>query len=146
MENINEIVKNLLNSLDFVNIFWQISTPVIFSICDVIAGVLQAIINRNMDSQKMREGLIHKALIIMILILSFVIHYTFNLGIVSKFVCIYVIVMEIISILENLKKAGFELFGLSSIIKEKSDFTTNENLNKLINTLDSKIDEVSKND
>lgn len=146
MENLNEIVKNLINSLDFVNIFWQISTPIIFIICDIIAGVLQALINHNMDSQKMREGLIHKALIIMILILSFVIQNTFNLSIIPKFVCTYIIVMEIISIFENLNKAGIDLFGSSKIIKEKSDLTTNENLNKLINTLDSKIEEVNSND
>lgn len=145
MENINEIVNQLVNSLNFVNIFWQIGTPIIFIICDVVAGVLQAIVNQNMDSQKMREGLIHKALIIMILILSFAIQYTFNLGIISKFVCIYIIVMEIISIFENLNKVGIDLFGSSRIIKEKSD-ATNENLNKLINTLDSKIEEVSSND
>lgn len=143
---LSKIISDLVSNLDFVSIFWQISTPIIFSICDVVAGVLQAIINRNMDSQKMREGLIHKALIIMILILSFVIECTFNLSIVSKAVCIYIIFMELISIVENLKKAGFNVFGLSNIIKEKSDATTNENLNKLINTLDSKIEEVNKDD
>ena len=71
---IEEIIKNL----DFSNIGWQIATPIIFSICDIITGFIQAVINENVQSKKMRQGLLHKVLIIIILLLSFVASAAFN--------------------------------------------------------------------
>lgn len=144
--NIEEIVKSLIDNLDFVNILWQISTPIIFSVADVITGVLQAVINKNLDSQVMRNGLIHKALVILILVLSFIIQYAFNLPIISKVVCIYILVMELISIIENLKKAGINIIGIANLIKDKPENSTNDNLNKLINTIDEKVQEVNSED
>ena len=124
----NEIISNL----NFSNITWQIATPLIFSLCDIISGYIQAIINKSVDSQKMREGLLHKSLILLIIILSFIVHYTFNLVWVSKVVCIYVIFMESFSILENLKKAGINFGKLSDVIKTKPEQTTEENINSLV--------------
>lgn len=144
--NIEEIVKSLIDNLDFVNILWQISTPIIFSVADVITGVLQAVINKNLDSQVMRNGLIHKALVILILVLSFIIQYAFNLPIISKVVCIYILVMELISIIENLKKAGINIIGIANLVKDKPENSTNDNLNKLINTIDEKVQEVNSED
>lgn len=144
--NIEEIVKSLVDNLDFVNILWQISTPIIFSVADVITGVLQAIINKNLDSQVMRNGLIHKALVILILVLSFIIQYAFNLPIISKVVSIYIIVMELISIIENLKKAGINIIGIANLVKDKPENSTNDNLNKLITTIDEKVQEVNSED
>ena len=65
-------------------------------VADIITGLIQAVINKTLDSQKMREGLLRKALLILIIILSFVSQYAFNIPAVSKIVCIYIIVMEII--------------------------------------------------
>lgn len=144
--NIEEIVKSLIDNLDFVNILWQISTPIIFSVADVITGVLQAVINKNLDSQVMRNGLIHKALVILILVLSFIIQYAFNLPIISKVVCIYILVMELISIIENLKKAGINIIGIANLVKDKPENSTNDNLNKLITTIDEKVQEVNSED
>lgn len=144
--NIEDIVKSLIDNLDFVNILWQISTPIIFSVSDVITGVLQAVINKNLDSQVMRNGLIHKALVILILILSFIVQYAFNLPIISKVVSIYIIVMELISIVENLKKAGINIVGVASLVRDKPENSTNDNLNKLINTIDEKVQEVNSED
>ena len=98
---IEEIIKNL----DFSSLGWQIATPIIFSVADIITGFIQAVINNDVQSKKMRQGLLHKVLIIIILLLSFVASITFNISIISKFVAIYIIVMETISIFENLKKA-----------------------------------------
>ena len=71
-------------------------------------------------------------LILLIIILSFIVHYTFNLVWVSKVVCIYVIFMESFSILENLKKAGINFGKLSDVIKTKPEQTTEENINSLV--------------
>lgn len=109
--NIEEIIK----TLNFSTIGWQIATPIIFMGADIITGFIQAVINNDVQSKKMREGLLHKILIIIILILSFVVTAAFNLSIVSKFVCAYIIVMEFISIFENLSKAGLDITELKKI-------------------------------
>lgn len=72
----------------------------------------------------MREGLLRKILLILIVILSFIFQYAFNIPIISKVVCIYLIVMEIISILENLKKAGIDLGKLGELLKVKQEEET----------------------
>lgn len=112
-------IQEILNTLNFSSITWQLLTPVIFSLADVITGFIQAVINKNVDSQIMRTGLLHKVLITMIIFLSFVIDITFSLEFVSKIVCAYVIIMELTSILENLKKAGIEVGKLTEILTSK---------------------------
>ena len=109
-----DIVKNLI----FVNLNWQIITPVIFTLADILTGFIQAVINKNLESTKMRNGLLHKVLIYIIIMLAFVLDIAFSLKYVSKIVCIYVIFMEITSIIENLNKAGLDLGKLKDFFKE----------------------------
>lgn len=79
----------------------------------------------------MREGLLRKILLILIVILSFIFQYAFNIPAISKVVCIYLIIMEIISILENLKKAGVDLGKLGELLKIKTEEKTiNVNINE----------------
>lgn len=108
-------IQEIIQQLDFSNLGWQIATPIIFSIADIITGFIQAVINNDVRSRKMREGLLHKILIIIILLLSFVASATFNLSMISKFVCVYIIIMETISIFENLAKAGIDFKELKKI-------------------------------
>ena len=110
---IAEIVQNL----NFSSMAWQILAPCIFSLCDVLTGFKQSVINKDVDSQIMRNGLLHKVLIIIIVLLSFIADLSFNLSFLSKIVCGYVILMETTSILENLKKSGLD--KLTDILKNK---------------------------
>ena len=126
----------ILDQLDFSSVLWQIMTPLIFSMADIVSGLIQAIINRNLDSQKMRMGLLHKTLLIIIILLGFTLDFTFSLNFVSRSICIFVIAMEIISIAENMKKAGIPIGKVANVIKNKSDNTVNDNLNYLINKFD----------
>ena len=112
---INEIIE----TFNFSSIFWQIITPIIFSLSDIITGFIQAVINNELDSKKMRQGLLHKVLIVLLVLLSFVADLTFSLHFISKVVCIYVIIMETISIFENLTKAGLDFGKLTDILKIK---------------------------
>lgn len=131
-----ERIIYILDQLDFSSILWQIMTPLIFSMADIITGLIQAIINKNLDSQKMRMGLLHKTLLIIIILLGFTLDFTFNLNFVSRSICIFVIAMETISIAENMKKAGIPIGKVANVIKTKSDNTVNDNLNYLINRFD----------
>lgn len=122
-------IEQIITSLNFTNIFWQGGATLIFMIADIVSGVIQAIINKNLDSQKMREGILRKMLLILVVILSFIFQYAFNIPAISKVVCIYLIVMEIISIMENLKKAGIDLGKLGELLKVKQeDETINVNI------------------
>lgn len=134
MENLQYFIENL----NFSNIFWQIGATLIFMLGDIISGIIQATINHELDSQKMREGLLRKILLILIVLLSFIISNTFNLTIISKAVCIYIILMEAISILENVKKAGVDLGKLGELLKIKQE-------NNTINLVVKKEDEEREN-
>lgn len=135
--NILEIVQNL----NFTSLFWQIITPILFSLADIVTGYIQAVINKNVDSQKMRVGLYHKVLIILVLFLSFILGIAFDIMAIPSFVCVYVVIMEVISIIENLKKAGIDVGWLSEIVKDKTEDTTEESINKLTKTLEDKKEE-----
>lgn len=113
-------LEEFIFSLDFNSILWQLIATLIFMLGDIISGFISAIINKNVDSQKMREGLLRKLLLILAIGLSFTIQYAFfNVNFLSKFVCLYIIFMEIISILENLTKAGIDLKKLGDILNIK---------------------------
>ena len=126
-------IEQIINSLNFTTIFWQAGATLIFMVVDIISGIIQAIINKNLDSQKMREGILRKSLLILVVILSFIAQYAFNIPAISKVVCIYIILMEIISIFENLKKAGVDLGKLGELLKIKSD---NEEVDVNINKIE----------
>lgn len=111
--NLEEMVK----VLNFSTYYWQILTPIIFNCADVVTGYIQAVINKDVDSSKMREGLLHKCLLIIIVILSVVSDFAFSLNIISKVVCCYIVLMEITSILENIQSAGIDLGKLATILK-----------------------------
>lgn len=136
MENIEQII----NTLNFSSLLWQVIGTFIFMLADIISGFISAVIQKNVDSQKMREGLLRKILLVIIIALSFIVQYTFNITSISKVVCIYIIVMEVISILENIKKAGIDLGRLGEILKIK----TEENTINLVVKKENEEDEVKK--
>ena len=116
--------SEILESLNFTNLVWQILTPLAFMLADIITGIIQAVINKNLDSQKMREGLLRKLGLILIIILGFIIRYAFNIPIISKAIVIYILLMETLSILENLKKAGIDFGKFGELLKVKADEPT----------------------
>lgn len=120
-------LETILNTLNFSNITWQILTPIIFSLADILTGFIQAVINKNVDSSVMRKGLLHKILIIIVVFLGFVIDATFSINIVAKIICSYIIIMELTSILENLKKASLDFGPVTEILKNK-EVKNNENV------------------
>ena len=76
-----EIIKDL----NFTSVAWQIFTPLCFSLADFVTGYIQAVINHDVQSKKMRVGLLHKTLIFLVIILSFIVHLAFDLKYVSSF-------------------------------------------------------------
>ena len=131
-------IYEIIKDLNFASVMWQILTPLCFSLADFITGYIQALINHDVQSRKMRVGLLHKTLIFLVIILSFIIHLAFDLKYVSSFVCIYVTFMEIVSILENLKKAGLDIGKFGKTLEEVkidnvNDTTKIKKIIKIIN-------------
>lgn len=119
-----ENLETIINNLHFTSLFWQVIATLVFMLGDIISGLISAVIRNDLDSKVMREGLLRKILLIMVVALSFVISSAFGINIISKVVCIYIIIMEIISILENLKKAGIDLGKIGELLKIKTDEET----------------------
>ena len=86
-----------------------------FMLLDIITGFLQAVVNKCVDSQKMKTGLFHKCGFMLAIIFGCLCEYAMNyidLGFdvpIQDAVCIYIIVTEIVSVLENLGKLSPEL-------------------------------------
>lgn len=114
-------MEQLIHTLTFSNIVWQVITPLLFSVLDILTGYIQAVINKNVDSRVMREGLLHKCLLIIAIVIGYIVEYAFGLSAVSSVITIYICIMELTSILENLKKAGVDLKVFGDILKNKEE-------------------------
>lgn len=95
---------------------WAFGCVFIFMMCDILSGFLQAVVNHNVQSVKIREGIVHKASIALIIFAVYALELTARhvaglgidgLGTVP--VCIIVILMELVSIWENVCNANPQL-------------------------------------
>lgn len=105
MEN---IVKEL--GIQFSENYWVFIIPVILMLIDFATGIINAWATNHLKSFKMREGLSKKAGELAILAIGEL--FTVGLSIpiyVITFLSLYIILMEIISICENLKKMGVKI-------------------------------------
>ena len=81
-----------------------------FIVLDFLTGLIKAFASSSFTSTKMREGLFHKVGLILCMILGFLVDYAqsyLDLGIsvpVAAAVCVYICLMEITSIIENICK------------------------------------------
>lgn len=96
-----------LQDITFTSRYWVILLPAILMAADIITGWLQATINETWDSTKMRKGLFRKSAEILVIVIAFAISTAIKLPVdIPAFISIYVIVMEILSVCENLSQAG----------------------------------------
>ena len=85
-------------------------------IIDVITGVIFAVLTKSLNSTKMRQGGMHKiAEVIAVIFSAYEEHsmdmLNINVGLsIFKLVCAYLIIMECISIIENLGKMNPNVF------------------------------------
>ena len=102
----NEIT-NIFTDVSFHDGGWIMLIPVTLMGIDVLTGVIHAWASGHLKSYKMREGLGRKFGEIMILFIGqlFTAGMNFPFYILSAF-SLYIILMEIVSICENLKKLG----------------------------------------
>jgi toxin secretion/phage lysis holin len=86
-----------------------------FIVLDFFTGLLKAFATGTFSSKIMRQGLFHKVALLMVMLLGWLVDYAqrfVDLGVgvpVGGAVCVYIILMEVGSILENLCQANPEL-------------------------------------
>ena len=83
---------------------------------DLLTGFLQALITGTFKSSIMRKGLLNKLLIISVVAFTILVDFTprffdigFSLPIFTP-VCVYIVIMELASIVENLRKTKLPIF------------------------------------
>lgn len=93
---------------------------------DVITGISQAVFNKVLSSEKMRNGVYHKLSYVFAVALALFVEYTvdhLDIGYTLPLfvpVCTYIVLTEIVSIIENMGKLNPELTG-SGIFKLLSE-------------------------
>ena len=102
--------SDILNNAHFRNEYWVLIIPSILMAFDILTGVIGAWKTGHLKSYKMREGLSHKAGELCILLIGELFSYGLQLSqIFMVGISFYVILMELISIAENIDKIGIWL-------------------------------------
>ncbi len=89
--------------------YWLFLLPLIGIAIDVITGWIQASVNGTWDSTKMRKGLYRKGGEFLIVLFAFIIEFAIPVCKelhVATCVSGYIVLMEILSVIENLDQAG----------------------------------------
>lgn len=108
---------------------WAMAGVAVFMLLDIVSGFIQAVVNRCISSTKMREGVLHKASIALVVLtvwaLEVFAQHVAGLdieGIGTVPVCVILILMELVSIWENVCKANPSLKSstLGRLIEDKT--------------------------
>lgn len=98
-----------LSTFSYSHIYWIFLLPLIGAGADIITGWIQASVNNNWKSVIMRKGLYRKSGELLIVVLGFVAEQA--VPVIGQYklatwISLYICIMEAISVLENLDKAG----------------------------------------
>ena len=109
---------------------WGIALACVMMAADMVAGFVAAAINRELSSSKMRNGLLHKVLMLILIFACLAVEIGISHMVALPYdvptceaVCGYIVIMELISVLENIAKGypeirDSELFNLFDIGKK----------------------------
>ena len=98
---------NIIKSLHFSSFVWLLILPPAMMGIDIITGLLNAWVQKNFQSAKMRSGLAKKAGELLIILIGLLFNYGMALPIVIvNCIALYIIIMELMSIMENLDSLG----------------------------------------
>lgn len=96
-----------LKEISYTHRFWVFLLPLVLMAADIVTGWIQASVNGTWDSTKMRKGLFRKSGELMIIVVACVIYEAIALPVdVPVFISAYIVIMEVLSVLENLDQAG----------------------------------------
>lgn len=125
MKSLDDFIMNIK-----ITESWKIILiPIVFMAVDYLTGFFKAYIHHNICSSKMRDGLIKKCGECVVVALSLFCEYMISLPHdFVTFVTVYIIILESISILENLESIGVKLPSwITKHLKDYIDEETNHN-------------------
>lgn len=103
-------MENITTEIQFTHRYWVLLLPLVLMTADIITGWIQATINNVWDSTKMRTGLFRKSGEMLVIVVAYVISVAIALPVdIPAWIAIYISIMEIISVCENLDQAGIPM-------------------------------------
>ena len=100
-------VGSILEQIHFANLMWLLLIPVAMMGIDIITGLINAWATNSFQSAKMRTGLAKKCGEMVIILIGMMFTYGMSLpSYILTGISAYIIFMELMSVLENLKKLG----------------------------------------
>lgn len=120
-------MESITQEIQFTHRYWVLLLPLILMSADIVTGWIQATINGTWDSTKMRTGLFRKSGEMLVIVIAYVISVAIALPVdIPAWIAIYIIIMEIISVCENLDQAGVPMpvwitRRLKKVAKDLSD-------------------------
>lgn len=97
-------------TVHFANSAYIILVPAVLMAVDIIVGILNAWKSKAIKSSKLRDGIVHKFDELIIIVVALFLQFTLGLPReIPVFSATYIIIMELISILENLSKSGVKV-------------------------------------
>lgn len=103
-------LENITQDIQFTHRYWILLLPLVLMSADITTGWIQATINNVWDSTKMRTGLFRKSGEMLVIVVAYVISVAIALPVdVPAWIAIYISIMEIISVCENLDQAGIPM-------------------------------------
>lgn len=101
--------EQIINQINFASPTWVFVVPLVLMALDFATGFLNAAVKHEIKSSVMRTGLAKKAGEVVILVIGELIVYATVIPVkhqIMNFLSIYISLMELISILENLALLG----------------------------------------
>lgn len=96
----------ITEEIHYTHSYWVFLLPLIMIASDIVSGWIQATINSTWDSTKMRKGLYRKTLEILAVGVLWTFGIAFDMPALPIGASLYVVLMESVSVLENLDLAG----------------------------------------
>ena len=114
MDFITSLILNLrteiTEEIHYSHDYWIFLLPLVMIATDVVSGWIQATINSTWDSTKMRKGLFRKGGEMLVVVVAWLIGIAIPLDFnIAFFFSIYIVLMETVSVIENLDLAGIPM-------------------------------------
>lgn len=113
-----EVVQSL-QKISFVSSYWAFVLPLLGAGMDIVTGWIAATVTGTWDSTKMRRGLYSKFGEIIVVVFTWLIDAGTNAPInFLPLVSGYILLGEIVSVLENLDKANVDIKFIKRLLKK----------------------------
>ena len=134
MDFITSLILNLrteiTEEIHYSHDYWIFLLPLVLIASDVVSGWIQATINSTWDSTKMRKGLFRKGGEMMVVVVAWIVGIAIPLDFnIAFFFSAYIVLMETVSVIENLDLAGIPMpvWIIKRLKKTMQDMTDGTN-------------------